>query len=121
MDIETLQRFAGMYSAHTDLSQASQRLTPVRGAVSLSRREPERDACSSIRGKHVNLGCTAAAEPPDELGAVVPAAPGPSVCTSILVPSIETALSLMRTFGFRWRWSKTRSSTPFFDQRFIRV
>ena len=47
--------------------------------------------------------------------------PVPSGCTFTLVLSSPIASTLMRTSCSRCKRSNTRSRTPFFDQRFIRV
>ena len=103
------------------LTKPIQELTPFRGVVGLPRRERERDGGSSIRGNHMNLGGPAAAGSADGLGTVFFSAPVPSGWTLTMVLSIDIASSLMRTICSRCRCSNTWSSTPFFDQRFIRV
>ncbi len=91
------------------------------GASWAWRGKRERYGRSSIRGNHMNLGGPAAAGLADGLRAVFFRAPVPSGCTLTAVLSIDNASSLMRTIRSRCKCSNTRSSTPFFGQRFIRV
>ncbi len=103
------------------LAKAIQQLPSFWGVVGLSRGEREGDGRSSIRGNHMNLGGPASSGFADGLGAVFFSAPVPSGWTLTMVLSIDTASILMRTICSLWSCSKTWSSTPFFDQRFIRV
>ena len=104
------------------LTKAIQQLTPFWSVVGLSRGEREGDGRSSIRGNHMNLGGPTAAGSADGLGTVFFfSAPVPSGWTWTMVLSSDTASSLTRTICSRCKCSKTRSSTPFFDQRFMRV
>ncbi len=100
-------------------TKAIQQLASFRSVVGLSGGKREDDGRSSIRGNPVNLGGPAAAGLADGLGAVFSSAPVPSGCTLTMVPSIDTASTLMRTICSLC--PKTRSGTPFFDQRFTRV
>ncbi len=103
------------------LTEAIQQLPSFWGVVGLSRGEREGDSRSSIRGNHMNLGGPASTGFADGLGAVFFRAPVPSGWTLTMVLSIDTASILMRTICSLCNSSKTWSSTPFFDQRFIRV
>jgi hypothetical protein len=76
---------------------------------------------SSIRGNQMNLGGPSAAGFADGLRSVFFNVPVPSGCTFTVVESSLTASILMRTICCRWSSSKTCSSTPFLDQRFMRV
>ena len=103
------------------LTKAIQQLTSFWSVVGLSGGKREGDSRSSIRGNHMNFGGPAAAGFADGLRAVFFSAPVPSGWTLTMVLSIDTASILMRTICSLCRCSKTWSSTPFFDQRFIRV
>ncbi len=101
--------------------QAGEQIAALRGVVRLAGRERKRYRRSSIRGNQMNLGGPSTAGFADRLRTVFFNAPVPSGCTFTMVESIETASTRMRTSCSRWSFSKTASSTPFLDQRFIRV
>src|SRR5690606_2774168 len=102
-------------------AQSRQHRPGVGGVMGLPRRERERYGRSSIRGNHMNLGCPSASGLADGLRAVFFRAPVPSGWTFTIVLSTETASILMRTICSCCIWANTRSRTPFFDQRFMRV
>ena len=85
----------------------------LRGVVGLSWGERERDGHRASAATIRPLVVHPARERP--------LAWGPSGWTLTMVLSIDTASSLIRTMRSRCRCSNTLSSTPFLDQRFIRV
>ncbi len=89
------------------------------GGVPGRERADERRAV--IRGNHMNLGGPAASGAAEGLGAGCVRAPVPAGWTLTRGLSIDRAARLRRTICSRCRGSKTRSSTPFFDQRCSRV
>ena len=104
-----------------DAAQVLQQGSADRRVVRLAGREAEGDGRSSICGNHMNLGGPAAARTSDGLGAVFFKAPVPSGWTLTIVLSSDTASILMRTICASCKRSNSRSSTPLFDQRFMRV
>ena len=102
-------------------SDAAQQIAPRFGVGGLAGQKRETYRRSSIRGNQVNLGGPSAAGLADSLGTVFFNAPVPSGCTLTMVESSLTASIRMRTICSRCNCSNTRSSTPFLDQRFMRV
>ncbi len=102
-------------------TQAAEQPPSVGSIVGLAGRQRKRHRRSSIRGNHMNLGGPPTPGLPNRLGSPFFRAPVPSGCTFTMVLSIHTASSRIRTICSRCNCSNTRSNTPFFDQRFIRV
>ncbi len=94
---------------------------PVGSVVGLTGRQREHHRRSSIRGNHTNFGGPPTPGLPNRLGSPFFRAPVPSGCTFTMVLSIHTVSTRTRTIRSRCNCSNTRSNTPFFDQRFIRV
>ena len=101
------------------LTKTIQQLTAFRAIAGLPWRE--RDGGSSIRGNNTTVGSPTAAGAADGLGTVLANSAVPSAWTLTMVLSIDAASSLIRTSCSRCRYANTRSSTPFFDQRFMAV
>ena len=102
-------------------SQGFQQGASRRRIVRVAGRKRENYSRSSIRGNHMNLGVPSASRFADGLRSVFFNAPVPSGCTFTEVESRLNASILMRTICSCCSFSNTRSSTPFFDQRFIRM
>ena len=102
-------------------AESGQQLTAFGRIVRLARGKRKGYGSPSIRGNQMNLGVPSAARFSNGLRSVFFYAPVPSGCTLIEVESSEKASMRMRTICFSCRRAKTRSRTPLFDQRFMRV
>jgi hypothetical protein len=87
----------------------------------LARGQGKCQGCSSIRGNQMNLGGPSAAGSADGLPAVFFNAPVPSGWTLTIVLYNATASIFTRMICACCHLVKTRSSTPLFAHRFMRV
>ena len=100
-------------------TKAVEEFESFRRVVRLSAGERERQDRPDIRDNHIRLGGPAAAglaSTEDRFSSALV----PSGWTLTTVPSNNTASSLRRTIRCRCNRSKTRSSTSFLNQRFMR-
>ena len=102
-------------------SNTAQKCAALHRVGSFSRGEREGSGRASLRGNQMNLGAPSTARVADRLGSVLFNAPVPSGWTLTMVESSDTASSLLRTTCSGCHFSKRRSSTPLFAQRFMRV
>ncbi len=102
-------------------AQLAQQLAAFRRIVRLPWRQGERQGGFGVRGNQMNRGGPSAARLADGLRAVFFNAPAPSGWTLTEVLSSDTASILIRTIRTCCKRPKTRSSTPAFDHRFMRV
>ena len=102
-------------------AQAMEQLAAFGCIMGLARRQRDRHRGASLRGHPMTLGGPPSAGLADGLRPVWFNAPVPSGGPFTLGLSIDTASSLSRTSCSFWRWANTRSRTPVFDQRVLRV
>jgi acyl dehydratase len=81
----------------------------------------KREGRASLRGNPMTLGGPSTAGLTHGVRAVVFTAPVPSGRTVTMVRSKATASIFTRRICVCGHWAKTRSSTPRFDHRFMRV
>ena len=93
----------------------------MRRIVIVAGRQREYYSRSSIRGNHMNLGVPSTARLSNGLGSLFFKAPVLSGWTFTDVESIENASILIRTICSSCNCSNTRSNTPFFAHRFLRM
>ncbi len=102
-------------------TQASPPRAARRGVVGVPGRARAGERRAIVRGTPMHRGGPPASGAAEGLRTGCVRAPVPAGGTLTMVLSSDRTSRVIRTICSRCRCAKTRSSTPFFDQRFIRV